>query len=258
MLEKKTGEKPIDTLRSEHLTNGERPIIASVEGYQKMTVKEIADGSNRFRIFTERDEENTDYAEYGGNTKSQEERGFLTGAGGNYVFSPVNAKGKVSTGYIMCTGVAVVGKDKEKDENISFLSHQFPVFFLPGKSHHKQFVGGLETRLEELKQRSVPGSIDAVIFGGKFYEAGSPYENEYTDSIQLLQDEIRNALGFDPVVITGPKRYKNDWEQGDEVVFFDTANRRLYISRPETGDATTESYRPDDVAAQTKRWRNKE
>jgi hypothetical protein len=258
MLEEKTGEKPINTLHSEHLTNGERPIIASVEGYGKLTVKEISDGSNRFQIFTARDDENVDYAEYAGDTNAQEKRGFLTGARGNYVISPLNNKGKVSTGYVMCTGVVAVGKDKRTNENISFLSHQFPDIFLPGKSHHGQFVSSLEARLEELKQRSVLGSVDAVIFGGKFYKVGDPFEGEYADSIKLLQNEIRNVLGFDPVVITGPKRYKNDFEQAGEAVFFDTANRRLYITRPETGDATTESYMPDDIASQTKKWRNKE
>jgi len=119
----------INTLHSEHLTNGEKPIIASVEGYANMSVKEIADGSNRFRIFTERDENNIDYVEYGGNTIFQKEHGFLTDEIGEYSISPVDNKGKVSTGYIMCTGVIGVGKDKERNENISFLSHQCPQFF---------------------------------------------------------------------------------------------------------------------------------
>jgi len=257
MLEEKTGEKPINTLHSEHLTNGERPIIASVEGYGKLTVKEVLDGSNRFRIFTERDKENTDYVEYCGDVAFQKEHGFLTDEGGDYVISPVNAKNKVSTGYIMCTGVVGVGKDKERDENISFLSHQYPEIFLPGKPGHEQFVADIVARIAELKERSVPGSVDSVIFGGFYYKKVKAYEGEYADSIKLLQKEVRNVLGFDPVVITGPKISELD-EMTDEAVFFDTANRRLYISRPETGDATTESYMPDDIASQTKKWRNKE
>jgi len=76
----------------------------------------------------------------------------------------------------------------------------------------------------------------------------------------MLQDKIMNAIGFDPVVITGPKVIPQNEKDArvDEAVFFDTANRRLYITRPTTGDSTSESFMPDDIASQTKKWKDKE
>jgi hypothetical protein len=257
------------TLHSEHLTNGERPIIASVEGYGDFPEGEISEDSNYFLIHKEAEEGNADYAEYLGDADLSDEQksvlidekrkqGFFVDDSGDYIISPINAKGKVSLGYLFCTGVIGAGREKETKENIAFISHQMPDVFLPGAFEHDRFVADFSARITELKQKAVPGSIDVVILGGEYYENDKEYEKDYVDAINLLRNEVKKVLEFDPVVITGPKYHKDGGKRKDEGAFFDTANRRLYLSRPETGDATSESFMPDDIISQRKKWRNKE
>jgi hypothetical protein len=232
-------KKEINALHGEHLTNGERPIVACVEGYDDEALAQ-SDVANK-RLISE---------------AKKNKKVEIVDDNGAYSISSLNGKDKVSTGYVMCTGVVGVGKDKWTDENISFLSHQFPLLFLPGETSHKKFVSDLRARLAELKEGCVPGSIDVVIIGGEYNKGFARSENRYTDSVDLLKNEVSNALGFPPVVITGPKLSSDSATGNTEDVLFETANRRLYISRPKTGNSSSESYLPGDTKKQTDKWKN--
>lgn len=104
--------------------------------------------------------------------------------------------------------------------------------------------------LNEIKERSVEGTIDAVIFGGMYIKDWVRIQKDYLESVKLLTTEIKNILGFEPLVITGPKTVL-----GNDDVFYDNEHRRLYIIRPEVGDESTKSYWPSDIDKQKKKWK---
>jgi hypothetical protein len=228
----------INTLHSEHLMNGECPIIACVEGYYDNPVGYDGMIQETVRDFIQRMKKEEKIHE--------EER---TGGLGYFVTS-VSSEGKMSEGFLMCTGLVAVGKEKESKKNISFLSHEMP-FAVLSKSLSVEFFKDVSLRLFELKEKSVPGSIDVVIVGGQGTEYGSYDTQTYEKVIAGLKDIVKNEFGFEPTVIVGPKL-----PLGDESLYFDTENRRLYISRPKVGDATTESFMPKDINTQAKKWEN--
>jgi len=238
-METPDSKKEINTLHGEHLTNGGRPIVACMEGYDNEATAEFAAENKRL------------ISEAKKNKKIE-----IVDDSGAYSISSLNGKDKISAGYVMCTGVVGVGKDKWTDENISFLSHQFPAIFLPGEIWHEKFVAELRARLAELKESCVSGSIDVVIIGGDYNKGFARSENRYTGSVDLLKNEVSNTLGFLPVVITGPKLPSDSVTGNTEDIFFETANRRLYISRPKTGNSSSESYLPGDTETQIGKWKD--
>jgi hypothetical protein len=40
-------------------------------------------------------------------------------------------------------------------------------------------------------------------------------------------------------------------------IYYDNKERRLYIVRPDVGNATTESFLPSDIEEQRKKWKGK-
>jgi hypothetical protein len=195
-----------------------------------------------------------DNVDYYGSPTYLAGQNFKNGGWESYVISPVDNLDKFSRSFKNCTGIVVVGYDKRTGENISFLSHEDPAYFLDKYTNQNNFVSDLRQRLLELKERCAEGTIDAAIVGGNYFKDrdidNSPrYREHYRDSIELLSDETEKILGFKPVVITGPKRIK-----GRDHIFYENKHRRLYISRPEVGDATTESFDPSAIKDQEKKW----
>lgn len=159
----------------------------------------------------------------------------------SYVISPVDNKDKFSSTFRNCTGVLVAGVDKITGENISFLSHQDPVYFLKNNENTNKLAGDLIERMSELKARCEDGTVDAIVLGGNFFDeehlAGRKFDDDYIESVKLLSSKIEGVFGFNPVIITGPKTIT-----GDDNVFYDNKNRRIYLVRPRVGDKTTDSY----------------
>jgi hypothetical protein len=156
-----------------------------------------------------------------------------------YMMSPIDSAIKFSTRYVDCTGVAVVGTDKETGKNISFLTHQNPAYFTYDSVN---FLKDLGDRLQEIKERCEQGTIDAVLFGGKFSNvkefADQPYhpihdldKKRYLSSIKIVTAAIETGLGFSPTVISGPKI-----NPAREQVIFDTHERRLFLERIVIGE----------------------
>lgn len=184
-----------------------------------------------------------------------DKNGFKNDGKHSYVISPVDNKDKFSKGFVNCTGLLVAGKDKNTGEDVSLLSHENPGHFLNGEKSEEIFSGDIRNRLNELKERCIDGTIDAIIVGGNYFKGNEgenfweKYQDDYFRSVGALSKEVLNVFNFEPIVITGPKR-----GTGIENVFYDNKNRRLYIMRPEVGNGSTESFVPSDIGEQEKKW----
>ncbi len=166
-----------------------------------------------------------------------------------YCISSVNSLNKFSKGFVNCTGLVAVGLDKKTGENISFVSHEDPGFFLFNEKNKNKFINDLRQRFEELQKRSAGRTIDAIIVGGNYLNYPEHSKKEYIESIRLLSEEVTKSLGFEPLVIVGPKT-----TGGGDDVFYDNEHRRLYIMRREVGKSTTESFHPSELDSQMKKW----
>lgn len=175
---------------------------------------------------------------------------FLKKTGG--VISEVDNQDKFSKGYRNCTGAIVVGKSKtDPSKNLSILSHQMPHQLYANKT----FIENLKKKLEEFREQTISGTIDAVIIGGN--DRLDDFQ-EYTNSVDDLNGFIKDSLGIDAVVAAGPNisQDKEDgWVVGTDI-YFDTTNRRLFIIRSEQPDnITNNSFSPENLANEKEKWK---
>jgi hypothetical protein len=221
-----------------HLKEGVKSIIAAVadrgKDYGAWETVSLDSDLLRGNIM------NVDYYE---DPIRQSVKGFKNGGDDSYVISPIDSSNKRSNQFYNCTGVVATGQDKITGEDVSFISHQDPVYLFR-RNGRDTFVKDLEERLDDLRQRCVEGTVDAVILGGNNFRV-----KEYNASIELLDGVIEKTLGFKSDVVTGPKV-----ERGPDNILYDNKNRRLYIIRPEVGDNTTKSYSPDQLNERQADW----
>ena len=169
----------------------------------------------------------------------------------HYFVSQISDKNKYSEGYMFCTGIVVVGIDKETKQNISFISHQNPMRFLDVESREKAFTDSFVEMIQNFISRCEPRSVDALIVGGN--NMGDNY-NVFKKSVQILSAAISPVLGFKPIVATGPKL-----GGGVTSIFFDNKNRRLYLLMPEQSHSKVyEDFKPDDIEYQLKKYEETE
>jgi len=182
--------------------------------------------------------------------KPELEENHISNAGEKtYVISDCNDKNKYSKRYQNCTGIIIVGEEKESNRQISIMSHQNPGKFL--KEKKENFIEDLTKKVEDIKNKSKNESLDVVIFGG-ILELTDYFR--YKDSISFL-NEILTKFNLKPVVMTGPNE---NYIYGATDVYFDTQNRRLFIIRPaQQNNNLNQSYSPDDVKEQKKKWEKK-
>ncbi len=227
------GEPKIATLEEtpnrEHLKEDVSPIMVCVgtEEDYKDQLKEI---DRHFEDFVH-GVHNVDYFTH---AEILDRKGFANTGNRTYVISPLDKFDKFSEGFFNCTGLIVVGRSQRDGENISFLSHQDPTKFLHDK--RPEFVSHLEKILSNLKVQVEEGTTDAIIIGGRYLpltdrSVGDSYEiKDYVGSVDLLSEEVKKILGFDPVVVNGPKMPSP--MGGQDKVYFDNRNRRAYLIRP--------------------------
>lgn len=248
-----------------HLKEGVRPIMACIG-----TLDQFQEDENKRRfgiwdeVFDERSAKrhnksharNVDYYESPNNLKEQN---YKNAGKYSYVISPIDNSNKFSEKFRNCTGLIVTGQDKSTGENISFLSHQDPHYFLTLKDNKNHFVEDLRQQLSALKEKCLEGTIDAIIVGGNYIEDfgefadEQQYKKDYLESIALLSSEVSRSLGFEPIVMTGPKTFPDG---GKDDVYYDNEHRRIYIIRPsyDIGKESTKSFAPGDVDEQKKKW----
>ncbi len=171
-----------------------------------------------------------------------EKSGLLNAGEYTYVISKIDDTNKISKAYGGCTGVVASGLDNDTGHYISFLTHQDYADLK--EEEIKLFTGHFEQRLRELKEKSVPGSIDAVVFGGD-----GNYDKTYTSTIKSLSDEIKKNIELDPVIIS-PKIngvYDN--------VYFDNNSRRLFLVRADETSSTV-IFKGEEIDEKSNHWEN--
>ncbi len=250
LRKKMDAEKYIHSLNSEHLNKGVKPIIACLDILGK-NHDNVYDFQKKF--FADSRVAGIEDVDYYLNDRQRAESNFLSSGEGTYVISTIGTENKFSRKFANCTAVIVAGRDKETGKDISFLSHQDPYYFL--KYGKVKFTIDFVWCLREMNQRCSHGTIDAIIAGGNYFEDGydteinKRYRDDYKKSIAFLSGEIQEALGFEPVVITGPKTLDDI-----EHLYYCNNERRLYLLRPSVGDGSSESYFPRNYFAQEKKW----
>ncbi len=244
-------DSEIDTLRSEHLKEGIDPIWVCLRD------------EDRFESYGEPEKEAlAKEGAYGINISESptelEKKGFKNGGIDSYVISPLDGLNKFSGNFRNCTGLVVSGQDRDTGENVSFLTHQSPRFIFLNQKRQDLFLSDLKSSLLEIKEKCEEGSIDALLFGGNYVDdqainnhisTTQINKNRYLNSIKLISEVVDQELGFQPAVATGPKR-----TPGEDRVVFDNQKKRLYISRPEVGESSSNSYLPQDIEEQRKTW----
>ena len=161
-----------------------------------------------------------------------------------YKISPINGKSKFTKKLIDCTSLVAVGREVGSNTELSFLTHQNPDKF--HKSGRFFFEADLNRRLQELKDKCSPGSIDVVITGGHFHRGDT---DEYQKSLEIIGPVVQGVLGFEPLVIVGPKG------AGEDDVYFNTTNRRLYVIRKYTGGHNDNaSFKANEVQKKKEEW----
>lgn len=167
---------------------------------------------------------------YQPNVINVQERGFI---------SDISEINKYSEGYFDCTGLIVSALDKDTRKPISFLTHQatgnHPVFI-------DEFKEVLTRKLQTLKDRALPGTIDSVMFGGR---GGTNYNHMIT----LLSDLVGSETGVQPVILQGP-----NLGSGVDEIFYDTTDKRLYMFRDSQPDdmETNEPFTIEEM--KDKKW----
>lgn len=238
-----------DALHSEHLKEGVSPIVACV-GTPEHFQEEIDSEKGKIETSVLNGGESLNLV-FGEDPENLTKMDIKNAGRKSYLISPVNNLSKFSKSFVNCTGLVVAGRDKRTGEDISLMSHQSPDYFLSSKENEKTFSNDLGQRLKELKERCEDGTIDAVVVGGNL----SKKEN-YSNSIKLLSKEVTEVLGFEPVIMTGPKAAPKITENIDfkENIFYDNRHRRLYIIRPKVSEESTQSFVRSRIEEQQEKW----
>lgn len=218
-------EKRINNLKPEHLASGFESIMICVD--------DVDHYDDSLMGMAER-------VDYYKNESGQS--GYFQAKDRGYVISAIDKESKYTDKLFCCTSIIAVGIDRETGDNISFLTHQDT--FTINKDGN--FDNDIKRRLEELKSRSVNGSMDIVLVGGNTDDEVSYL---YTDTISKLSEQIEGVSGFKPVVV-GPKSVGYLYDN----VLFDTKNRRVYLMRPPMYRVHNDTFRSDDLDEVAESW----
>ena len=229
-VESKLNQQEIPQTRI--LREGVRPIMACVGSKKDF-------GTQNDEIEAKFDSPDVKHIDYSDEVENHIKNGFRHGGFETYVMSKIDSQNKISSEFYDCTGIVAVGVDKESGENISFMSHQDPKEFLYG--YKEKFLKDLIAHLRELINRSEAQTLDITIFGGNFLTPGrylniqnESYIKNYLESISTMSNIIRFEVGFEPVIISGPKIIA-----GYDTAYFDNKERRLYLVRPKIDRASS-------------------
>ena len=234
---------------AEHLAEGFYPIMASVGTYQEHKAAIEAINTLEEIKFSGHN------ANFSAHPDLLDMQGFKTSLKGGYVISPLDEKAKFTEGLYNCTSLVAVGREKGTGRELSFLTHQKPdKISLDG-----DFATDLKSQLQELKDRCEEGSVDVIISGGQFF---TKFIQQYEDSLKILDHLVRDVLGFEPIVIVGPKGEYDKSEKKVDVfkdnIYFDTQKRRMYDVRPENQDLYNENFKPDKIKEMEDKWKAEE
>lgn len=262
MLEKFT-VKTIDVKKYEHLKEGVSPIMACVG-----TIESFEEDKKMTELLLEKQVAGVQNINF--ESKIEELKKMELGNDGrnSYVISQINNLDKYSKKFYDCTGLVVAGIEKGTNQKISFMSHQNPEYFLNNKN--EKLSEALRKKIQTIKDRCEDGTVDVVIFGGRYakvreFRKSDPdrdiFIKEYLESIKYLSKIVKEKLGFEPLVITGPKTFP-----GGDYAFYDTEKGKLHLARtktnknditnPETDEFNAaQSFTPDEIDERSKKWK---
>lgn len=230
----KSLEKPSQSIEVKEF----KPIIASI-----INSKEIDEQTKKTFLEIE---EKGQFIDYYGKKELFDKNNIKNAGQKAYAISECNEKSKYSTGYYDCTGVIVVGEEKEGHKQVSFMTHQDPESILNIDGRKEEFSKDLIDSISEIKNKIKEKSIDVIIFGGR-------YGRNYKKSINELRDIIVKETAIEPIVMTGPNCNMDDRDD-DTKVYFDTQTRRLFIARPTQYSEVNESYLASEIDNKMREW----
>lgn len=191
-----------------------------------------------------------------GNLGALEKNGFRHSGAGSYLISPIGEGIWHSDRYFNCTGVVAIGRDKNTDREISFLSHQDPRYFIDGGTNKiEKFSQELRNSLEELKARSQKDTIEVLLLGGNYNTTAAETEGgyqhrHYKQSIEKLRQIVQETLEFDPKVLTGP----NNNVGSETAVLVETQKRKVWIERSKQPPEFNHSFQANMLDETEKIW----
>ncbi|HNW71705.1 MAG TPA: hypothetical protein PKZ36_00145 [Candidatus Paceibacterota bacterium] len=158
--------------------------------------------------------------------------------------------------FLYCTGTIISGIEKNTNKNISIMIHRNPSKFLEYHTNNtdvirENFLKKISESIKDIKERCEPKTIDCVIFGG------NDGDDLYKKSITILGEICSKELGFEPVVLTGPKissEIINKERLNFTDIYFDNDNRRIFVVRTQQKSTANESYLPSEIKKQSKKW----
>lgn len=201
----------------------------------------------------------------------------------------ISSKDKISFNYKPCTGVAMVGIDKETGEKISFLSHHNPISIIseilasdstyqasvnsPERIEFAKEIGMTDPRelsrrilensanfrkklqkyIGQFIERCKPGSVDAVVFGGHLMDGDFLGASlSYADAhIMVIKklNEIVKKATGKSVQVLSPSSAPRD-------VYLENDTGRLYffLHSEDKQASPLEFYDADDIDEVSKGW----
>ena len=187
------------------------------------------------------------FINYYGEESQWEQRKIATQGADTYFISDIDQSDKYSEGYRNCIGIVIAGTSRETGQSVSLLTHQHPSVTLPSLSSESKFEEDMEKRAIQLLEESLPGTIDAAIFGGNMLV---DYIHDYSLAVEKNNSLIKSILGFSAVCLGGPKL-----SSGDQAFYFDTQKRILHICREQhTGETTNESFSAENIKNKSDAW----
>lgn len=258
----------INTLESEHLNKGVKPIMGGV--YDRNNL------DRETEYFLDDFKKNAEFVNFEYSEEDLKKNEILNGGKNTYLISRFDNKDKYSTSFLDCTGMVVSWIDKNTGEKMSFLTHQnYSSFVEDNKEILFKFKGDINKSLDFVSTNAIPGTVDVAIFGGndKEDEDSNSFEDfqygrsdiddfakekffTYKKSISLLNNIVSSKLGFSPVVIEGPNENFDTTNHGLSV-YFDNRNRRLYLLRAKNNSVNNEEFIADNLDEQIRKINGK-
>ena len=191
----------------------------------------------------------------GGDFDELAENGFKQDGIESYLISPISERDWFSDHYFSCTAVIGMGRDAKTGQELSFLSHQDPNYFVDGGPQKaEKFKRALARTLKELKARSEEGSVDVSLLGGNFSaeaEEGDYKHHQYLQSIAKLREIVQESLEFDPQVLAGP----NNNLGSETAITVETAKRKVWLERSRQAPEFDQPFMANQLEEQAKKWR---
>ncbi|TAK96387.1 hypothetical protein EPO05_01915 [Patescibacteria group bacterium] len=191
-----------------------------------------------------------------GDLEALKKNGFKTSGFGSYLISPIGGGVWHSDRYFNCTAVVAIGREASTGQEISFLSHQDPRYFVDGGTFKTEmFSRELSDSLKELRARSQSDTVEVLLLGGNYSVTATEVEGDYQhrhykQSIEKLRKIVQDSLGFDPKVLTGP----NNNVGSETVVIVETQKRKVWVERTKQSPEFDQPYMANALDEVERKW----